>query len=402
MTLRKVIFWCHLTAGVTGGVVIFIMSFTGVILTFEPQISAYTERHERWVIPPGLDAKRLSLDVLLAKVRQANPNARPASMTVWSDPMASVLVNFSPQDSVFVNPYTGELLGHTSPVHKAMRVIVDWHRSLGSQEIGRPITNACNLAFFVLAVTGVYLWWPRSWSWRALKPSLFFNPGLRGKARYWNWHNVIGFWSSSVLATLTLTAVVMSYPWANDLLYTLTGTLPPPRPVVLAPAGNERTPSPSEKTRSNKPAASLDLLLARAERQAPGWLFMMMRFPPRPDGPVTVSIQEPEAPHPFARSQLTLDRATGEAVKWEPYTSLVLGRRLRSWVRALHTGEAFGVGGQSVAGLASLGGCFLVWTGLAMAWRRFRSWGREPACVAVDAPPTTEPALQDGLRWVPK
>jgi len=34
--------------------------------------------------------------------------------------------------------------------------------------------------------------------------------------------------------------------------------------------------------------------------------------------------------------------------------------------------------GQTVAGLASLGGCFLVWTGLAMAWLRFRSWRRTP------------------------
>jgi uncharacterized iron-regulated membrane protein len=46
-------------------------------------------------------------------------------------------------------------------------------------------------------------------------------------------------------------------------------------------------------------------------------------------------------------------------------------------MRALHTGEAFGFAGQTVAGLASLGGCFLVVTGLAMAWRRLRSWQRE-------------------------
>ena len=32
-------------------------------------------------------------------------------------------------------------------------------------------------------------------------------------------------------------------------------------------------------------------------------------------------------------------------------------------------GEAFGFPGQTVAGLASLGACFLVWTGLPMAWR---------------------------------
>ncbi len=48
--------------------------------------------------------------------------------------------------------------------------------------------------------------------------SVLISTRLRGKARDWNWHNVIGFWSSAVLIVLTLTAAVMSYPWANDLL----------------------------------------------------------------------------------------------------------------------------------------------------------------------------------------
>jgi sulfite reductase (NADPH) flavoprotein alpha-component len=106
---------------------------------------------------------------------------------------------------------------------------------------------------------------------------------------------------------------------------------------------------------------------------------IMLRLPPRGDGPVTASIQGPDAFHPFQRSQLTLNRATGDVVKWEPYANNSKGRKLRTWVRALHTGEAFGFPGQTVAGLASLGGCFLVWTGVAMAWRRFRSWRRTSA-----------------------
>ena len=99
---------------------------------------------------------------------------------------------------------------------------------------------------------------------------------------------------------------------------------------------------------------------------------MMMRLPARGDGPLTILIQEPSAPHMFARSQLTMNRSTAEVLKWEPYAAASTGRKLRVWVRGLHTGEALGFIGQTVAGLASLGGCFLVWTGMAMAWRRFR------------------------------
>jgi uncharacterized iron-regulated membrane protein len=33
-----VVFWCHLVAGVAAGIVILIMSVTGVLLTYEQQI----------------------------------------------------------------------------------------------------------------------------------------------------------------------------------------------------------------------------------------------------------------------------------------------------------------------------------------------------------------------------
>jgi uncharacterized iron-regulated membrane protein/flavodoxin len=383
--LHKVLFWSHLLAGVTAGTVIFIMSFTGVALMYEPQISEYSERSARWVAP-GPEVKRLNFDELLAKVRETNPDSRPAAIIVKSDPAASVAVNLGRENTVFVNPYSGEILGGQSATHNFLRDVVDWHRWLGTEGEGRAtarmITGACNLAFFWLAITGVYLWWPPSWHWRALKHSFLFNPRLRGKARDWNWHNVIGFWSSSVLIVLTLTAAVMSYPWANDLLYTLTGSEPPSRAQASAPAAQDqrraRRANEEPRAPAPKPLASFEALLARAEQQVPGWVMIMLRFPPRGDGSVTASIQGPDAFHPFQRSQLTLNRATAEVIKWEPYANNSTGRKLRTWVRALHTGEAFGLPGQTVAGLASLGGCFLVWTGLAMAWRRFRSWRRTP------------------------
>ena len=237
--LHKIIFWSHLLAGVVAGLVIFIMSFTGVILMYESQITEYIERDARRVIPSA-DGKRLSYDELIARVRDVNSAARPAAIIVTSDPTASVAVNLGRENTVFVNPYTGQLLGGHSATHDFMHTVVDWHRWLGTDGEGRAtaraITGACNLAFFWLAVTGVYLWWPRSWQWRGLKMSLLFNARLRGKARDWNWHNVIGFWSSTVLVVLTLTAAVMSYPWANDLLYTMSGSEPPPRRTE-SPAG---------------------------------------------------------------------------------------------------------------------------------------------------------------------
>ena len=40
---RKIIFWSHLFAGVSAGLVIFSMSFIGVVLMYEPQITEYDQ-----------------------------------------------------------------------------------------------------------------------------------------------------------------------------------------------------------------------------------------------------------------------------------------------------------------------------------------------------------------------
>jgi uncharacterized iron-regulated membrane protein/flavodoxin len=412
--LRKIIFWSHLLAGVVAGSIILIMSFTGVMLVYERQITEYVERDVREVAPPGAGAQRLSLEEIVAKARAQNPKARPAAVTLRNEPTASVAVAFGRDGALYVNPYTGEVLGQESQLHHWFHKLIDWHRWLGTEgegrAVGRAITGACNLAFFWLALTGVVLWWPRSWSWRALKPSLLFDARLRGKARDWNWHNVIGFWSSAVLVVLTLTAAVMSYPWANDLLYTLTGSEPPPRAQGTGPMAQARQRRGEGEPRERKPQASFDAFLARAEQQVPGWVMMMMRLPPRGDGPITLLIQEPTAPHIFARSQLQLNRSTAEVVKWEPYAAASAGRKARVWVRGLHTGEALGIVGQTVAGLASLGGCFLVWTGFAMAWRRFRYRKRDakdattlPHIAAPEQPRLVEtPTIQPNIVEIPK
>jgi uncharacterized iron-regulated membrane protein len=375
--LHRIIFWTHLLAGVSAGVVIFSMSLTGFILMYERQLVEYAERDVRKIVAPAANTQRIRLDDLVAKAREENRGAQPTNIVMRNDSAAAIAVGFGRDGATYVNPYTGAVTGKASQLHDWFHAVTDWHRWLGTEgeqrATGRAITGACNMAFFWLAVSGIYLWWPRSWHWRGLKSSVVFNTRLRGKARDWNWHNVIGLWSSAVLVVLTITGVVMSYQSANDLVYTLAGSEPPPRaqgPNPTAQGGQRRGDG---EARERKPSASFDAVFARAEKQTPGWIMMMIRLPQRGDGPISVLIQEPTAPHIFARSQLTLNRATAEIVKWEPYAEASSGRKARVWVRGLHTGEALGVIGQTVAGLASLGSCFLVWTGVAMAWRRYRS-----------------------------
>ena len=153
---------------------------------------------------------------------------------------------------MFVNPYTGEILGNGSVRARGFyRSVTNWHRWLAVEgehrTTARAITGACNAAFLVLAVTGAYLWWPRQWTAKHVSAVTLFRSGLRGKARDFNWHNVIGFWSAPVLIVLTMSGMVISYPWASNLVYTLTGS---PRPVAAGRGGGPGGPGVEATTRS--------------------------------------------------------------------------------------------------------------------------------------------------------
>lgn len=379
---RKVIFWSHLAAGAFAGLVVLVMSVTGVLLTYERQLTAWADARGVEVAPPAPGAARLPVEALVASARARKDGATPTTFTVRADPNAPAVVGFGREGVVLVNPYTGETLGEGARgVRAFFHVVTDWHRWLGahgeSRAVARAVTGACNFAFLFLVVSGFYLWFPRNWTRRQFRNVSWFRRGLAGRARDFNWHNVIGLWTALPLFVVVLSAVPISYTWAGNLVYRIAGDEPPaPRggPPGQPPGAPVQPPGGGPARAAELSLDGLDPLLARAAAQVAGWRSVSLQLPTKSDAPVAFTIDAGDGGQPQLRSQLTLDRATGEVVRWEPFQSQTAGRRLRSYLRFAHTGEVFGLAGQTVAGLASLGGAFLVYTGLALAWRRFRAW----------------------------
>lgn len=363
--LRKVLFWTHLVTGVTVGLVIFFMAATGTILAFEHQIVDWAEKSIRTVTPPS-GAERLSLDEIVAAARKEKPQARISAVTFKSDPAASVTVGLGRDGALYVNPYTAEILGGDSKIHEFMHTVEDLHRYLGNKKIGKPITGASALLFSVLLITGLFIWVPSTWTKRSLKRITVFNARLKGKARDWNWHNVIGFWTSPLILITTTTGVIMSYAWATNLLYRVTGNEPP----LSAPQQQRGKPSDIVI-----PTASLDFLGQAAAQKVARWDSISLRLPQKPEAPVNANILEEDPTYGIPiRSQLSMDPLTAETKKWEPFSEANKGRVLRVWARYLHTGDVGGLPGQTLAFLNACGVMVMVWTGLAMAWRRYRNW----------------------------
>jgi uncharacterized iron-regulated membrane protein len=366
-TLRRCLFWLHLAAGCVAGIVVLIMSVTGVLLAYQRQILALIEHRTI-----DHSAQPVSMEVLLTNVRSTQNGAMPSTETIHADPTMPVEFAFGRERTVFVNPYDGKILGEGS---KAARTFFNnmntWHRWLGAQgksvAKGRAVTGACNFAFLFLVVSGSYLWLPRKWSLQNIKSIFLFRRGLTGRARYWNWHNVIGIWSVLPLFIIVLSGLIMSYQWANNLLYQLTGTQPP--------AQREGPPrGRSAHAGSHEEWQTLDVLWDRGKQESPGWQNMTLRLPTQDEQAATFSFDQGEPGRPDQRSQLTLNRKTGAVARRESFSTYNLGRKLRAWARFLHTGEAGGVAGETIAALASAGGAALVLTGLTLSFKRFRSW----------------------------
>lgn len=360
VTLRKILFWCHLSLGVAAGLLILNASVTGMLLAFEHQIVDWAERGVRRAAPPAAEAPRLGLDALSAALLKEIPGARVSSLTVSSEPESSVSFYLGKEaGTVYVDPFSGRVLGKGSQVHDALHAVEDWHRWLWSREPGKVITGAACFAFFFMLLSGLYLWWPA----KTARP----RAGLSGKARDWNWHNAAGFWAAPFILVTTLTGLVMSYGWANDLLYRMMGTEPPPRAVRQPPA---KGPGPS---------VVVEPLFLAARAKAGAWETISIRLPMKDGDPASATITEPSAVGPDRRSQLTLNAATAEPVKWEPYADQSPGRKVRAWMKPIHTGEAFGWAGQVAAFLTAAAAALLVWTGLSLAWRRFLARGSSTA-----------------------
>lgn len=365
---RKGLFWLHLCLGVVGGIVIFIMCVTGAALSFEKNILESIESGQRRV--PEQEG-RLQPSAILAKVLEAKPNARPASFASQSDPKTAVTVSLGRDGQVFVDPYTGAITGEGNKSARAFfGTMTDLHRWIAlsgdNRPIGKAITGACNLMFLGLAITGIYIWFPRKITWKHLRPNLWFRSAKSGKARDFNWHNTIGFWSSLVLVVLTVTATIISYQWAGNLVYTLTGNdVPKPQAPAPQPQG---TPAPFTVPEN------IDALWAKAASQSEGWKTISLRLPLTNEA--TFTIDEAKDLNIFGRGTLTLDAASTEVVKWEPYAQKNSAVQVRSWMRFLHTGESLGIIGQFVGFVACIGGAFLVYTGFALAFRRFAAYLR--------------------------
>jgi uncharacterized iron-regulated membrane protein len=373
MTLRRLLFWVHLTIGVIIGLVIGFLSITGSILAFQPQTVAFAERNEQIISPSQATCVEPS-DLLKNASEYRHGSA--TALTLFSNPHRPAEVTFGADSVVLVNACDGRIIDNgAAKLRGFFSSVRDLHRWVALNGVRherlRSIKNACVIAFLFMTLSGLVLWFPRKLTWQHLHPAVLFRGNLRGRAREWNWHNVFGFWMAVPLSVIALSGIIMAYPWANALLYRAVGDQLPAERAQAEP----RRPKPLHADKF----PSLDVAIHAAITQDASWQSLEMRLPSEKDPNVAFRLEEGDGSNPRQRVQLVLARKDGRVVRVDSFSNNSPGRKWRLYARFIHTGEMFGVAGRTVALLACISAFMLVWTGFSLSLRRFASWRKRKA-----------------------
>lgn len=203
----------HFYAGLFVMPWLMVLAVTGTIYVFQPQIEPWLY-HDRMVIEAS-GAPRLPQQTLMERAGASlPPGATISSVEVKRDPQRSAEFIFrlpgGERESVYVNPYSGDVLGTLSVEHRLMQQVRQLHRALMLGKPGELLMELAGCWTLVMLATGVALWWPRgrtTWA-GALKPRL----QLRGRPLLRNLHGVAGLW----LAAGGLAFVLTGLPWSGS------------------------------------------------------------------------------------------------------------------------------------------------------------------------------------------
>ena len=217
----------HLWVSVPFGIVMTITCFTGALLVFEKEITALCVGDITVVTPVG---KPLPVSVIADKVDATLPaDVDVKGVVVSSSPDEAYRVNLSKpkKAAVYVNQYTGEVIGKDErlpffrTVFRLHRWLMDSNPGEGKVFWGKMIVGASTLAFVVILLTGLVIWWPRS---RKMLGNRLQIALKKGKNRFWyDLHVAGGFYAMLLLLVMALTGLTWSFGWYRNGAYSLFG-----------------------------------------------------------------------------------------------------------------------------------------------------------------------------------
>ena len=155
---------------------VFIVALTGCLFSFQQEITEFKDHHLLFVKPPVANIKTKSI-TQLSQTANAVLKANASFITTFSAPNKSwEFMAYKAGDqksfwfmgtvdcykSVFINPYTGAILGVKDYTKDFFIIVkyIHWNLLL-NDKYGQPIVGYSTFIFVLLMISGLILWWPK-------------------------------------------------------------------------------------------------------------------------------------------------------------------------------------------------------------------------------------------------
>jgi len=198
----------HFYAGLFVIPLVLLLSVTGAIYLFKPQVERWEERAFQGLPTAGAVSPDAQRDAALA----AFPGAKFHNYRLPEQAGDAAMIHLglpggTAMRDVFVSPQ-GKVLGSLDPASRFIAIDHDLHGQLLLGPKGSWLVELAASWAIVMILTGLYLWWPEG---RGLAGVAWPRLG-RGSRVFWrDLHAVTGFWVSG----LALVLLVTGLPWAD-------------------------------------------------------------------------------------------------------------------------------------------------------------------------------------------
>ncbi len=363
----------HLYLSLAAGIVIFCSCLTGTILVFEEELE-HVLHHDRYYAEPA--KQRIPLSQLVFSAVKEVPEAKLATVKVYKGANRTVEISLivperkenkaergkkkssksesaneqhqkngtlkgkkpeeggaRPNVTVFVNPYTGKVTDQFNRRKSFFYTAEMLHRFLlaGKNSIGNKIVGISTLFFLFILITGLVLWWPKNK--KIMRQRLRYKWFGGWKRLVHDLHIVTGFYTSLFLVVIVSTGLIMSFKWANQLLFAvIDGSKPaleqPKLPVSVYQKGI-------------KPLLVSEILIDQ-DKITENAASYTIRIPKDSIAAFTVNTLANGAVETTADTYF-LDQYSGKIIGIQKFSDKNTGQRARAFVKPIHTGAVYGL-----------------------------------------------------------
>jgi uncharacterized iron-regulated membrane protein len=352
----------HLYLGIFAGAIIAFIGLTGSILTFRDEID---ESLNRQLFEVPAQHQRLSPTALIALVHKKYPTLNYNYITIpkRSKPGATyVLFERKKEEQNFINPYNADIVGSRLYDDSFIGIVTELHTSLFIPGVGRYIVGLCALILLILTISGLRLWIPKKV--KHLRGMLSVNFKGNFKRKNYDWHNVIGFYTSPIVMILSLTGFMISFSILFiPLIFILNGQSAKGVASLLNAQSIEQ---------KNVVPIGFPQVIKIASEAMPGADVRGITPPLNKKGSYRLDLVKDGFPSTGRRLMLSLDQYSGKVLLNSNKDFPEVGKAYLSWLGPIHYGSFGGLTTKIIALIAGLVPLALFITGFITWWPRWK------------------------------